>query len=224
MSAGGVVMPPVGHADIRVRGFVDFWNFQLALNRFLPKDFPMNWKEFGPWLAQQAGNVLSAPVDRIRYEGLNVYLSSGKGEREAKLKNWALTVLNRFPGVKVVHKERKAKSPPSCPVCHEKIVCCPHCQASMAGTIEKGIDTAIVTDMVSLAWAASYDVAVLVSANRDFIPAVELLGSKGIKVINASFAPGGMELAMKCWGTIDLKGARIPSRQAEIQIASRLVL
>jgi uncharacterized LabA/DUF88 family protein len=39
----------------------------------------------------------------------------------------------------------------------------------MRGMEEKGVDTRIVTDMMSLAWNGAYDVAVLVSADRDFI-------------------------------------------------------
>ncbi len=35
----------------------------------------------------------------------------------------------------------------------------------MIRTVEKGIDTAIVTDMISLAWANAWDVAVLVSSD-----------------------------------------------------------
>jgi uncharacterized LabA/DUF88 family protein len=83
---------------------------------------------------------------------------------------------------------------------------------SMAGTVEKGIDTAIVTDMIKLAWADSYDIAVLVSADRDFIPAVEFLGSKGLKVVHAGFPPTGMELARNCWASFDVKKQKLPEK------------
>ena len=42
-------------------------------------------------------------------------------------------------------------------------------QAEMRGTEEKGVDTHIATAMISLAWIDNYDVAVLVSSDRDFI-------------------------------------------------------
>jgi uncharacterized LabA/DUF88 family protein len=70
----------------------------------------------------------------------------------------------------------------------------------MRGTEEKGVDTRIVTDMISLAWANAYDVAVIVSSDRDFVPVAEFLQTKGIKVIHASFPPKGSELSQKCWG------------------------
>ena len=45
--------------------------------------------------------------------------------------------------------------------------------ADMRGTEEKGVDTHIATAMISLAWIDNYDVGVLVSSDRDFIPVVE---------------------------------------------------
>ena len=75
----------------------------------------------------------------------------------------------------------------------------------MVGTTEKGIDTAIVTDLLTLAWEGGWQVAVLVSADRDFIPAVEMLANKGYRVINAHFPPKGMDLARACWASIDLR-------------------
>ena len=59
--------------------------------------------------------------------------------------------------------------------------------------------------MLKLAWEDALDVAILVSSDRDFIPAVELLTSKGYKVINAHFPPRGMHLARECWASVDLK-------------------
>lgn len=74
----------------------------------------------------------------------------------------------------------------------------------MCGTQEKGIDTAIVTDMIKLAWADAYDVAVLVSSDKDFVPVAEFLQSQGIKIIHASFPPWGNELSQKCWGNFEV--------------------
>jgi uncharacterized LabA/DUF88 family protein len=71
--------------------------------------------------------------------------------------------------------------------------------------VEKGVDTSIVTDLLSLAWVGAWDVAVLVSSDRDFIPAVDLLQTKGFRVINAHFPPKGMDLAKSCWASIDLR-------------------
>ena len=78
----------------------------------------------------------------------------------------------------------------------------------MRGTDEKGIDTRIATDLVSLAWEQAYDIAVLVSSDQDFVPAAEYLQNKGVKVIHAGIANKGMLLKQKCWGTFDLPTSR----------------
>ena len=56
--------------------------------------------------------------------------------------------------------------------------------------------------MISLAWADNYDIAVLVSSDRDFVPVAEFLETKGIKVIHGTFPPKGAQLTKKCWGSI----------------------
>ncbi|MCY4047357.1 MAG: NYN domain-containing protein [Candidatus Dadabacteria bacterium] len=94
-------------------------------------------------------------------------------KKERNLRNWFENTLNRISGTHATLKHRqKVKSPPNCPVCQKTIPTCPHCNADMRGTQEKGIDTAMVTDMIKLAWANAYDVAVVVSSDRDFIPSI----------------------------------------------------
>ncbi len=78
----------------------------------------------------------------------------------------------------------------------------------MKGTEEKGVDTRIATDMIKLAWVDSYDVAVLVSSDRDFVPVVEFLSTRGIKTIHAAFPPQGSMLTQSCWGNISLSALR----------------
>jgi uncharacterized LabA/DUF88 family protein len=92
----------------------------------------------------------------------------------------------------------------------------PACQSSLRRTTEKGIDTAIVTDMMRLAWDDAFDVAVLVSADADFIPTVQMLHARGRMVIQASIAPSGRELARACWGSVDMTRAiaEIPRKDA----------
>ena len=75
-------------------------------------------------------------------------------------------------------------------------------QPDMRGTEEKGVDTHIATAMISLAWIDNYDVAVLVSSDRDFIPVVEFLETRGIKVVHGAFPPAASDLTRKCWGSV----------------------
>jgi len=191
----------------KVRVFIDFWNFQLMVNQVAPQGYRVDWKKFPLWLANQAcllvpGNLAQA----ARFEGAHVYLSyDPRSHGDRRLRNWATVTLDRFPGIQVICKERKSKGPPVCSSCHQQITECSHCGNRMIRTIEKGIDTAIVTDMIKLAWEEAWDISVLVSSDRDFIPAVEFLAAKGRKVINAGFPPKGADLARTCWAYLDLR-------------------
>ncbi len=186
----------------RVHIFVDFWNLQLSINAHRPHNYRLDWRKLSPYLIQQTEHVLGTP---LRFEGSTVYLSYNPATPQGKkLRHWGHNVLARFPGMQVVAKERKAKHPPRCPHCHRIIDRCPYCGAKMIGTVEKGIDTAMVTDMIKLAWEGAWDVAILISSDRDFIPVVEFLHNKGLKIINVHFPPQGAELARHCWGSIDL--------------------
>lgn len=188
---------------MKAKIFIDFWNFQLSLNEVAPANYRVDWKKVAPWLINQASAIVGTPLS---YEGMYVYLSHDpKNKKDNKLRDFALNVLDRFPGIHVTLLERKAKSSPVCPICHRHIDTCPHCGSALTGTIEKGVDTAIVTDILKLAWEGALEIAILASSDRDFIPAVELLTAKGYRVINAHFPPHGMHLARTCWASIDMK-------------------
>ncbi len=82
----------------------------------------------------QNASAAASAVVRVRY--------NPQKPEDAGLKKWALDTLDRFPGIRVIAMERKPKGPPNCPTCHAAIGTCPHCQAPMRGSIEKGVDTA----------------------------------------------------------------------------------
>lgn len=67
--------------------------------------------------------------------------------------------------------------------------------------VEKGVDTAIVTDLFSLAWQNAFDVAVIVSSDADFVPAAIRLQERGLKIVNAAWGGHGHHLAKACWGS-----------------------
>jgi len=183
--------------------FIDFWNFQLGVNNVATSTYRADWQKISPWLISQA----SAAVGRsLIYEGTHVYMSySPNSKKDAPLKDFATNVLSRFPGMQVSLVERKAQSAPTCPTCHKSIDNCPHCGSPITRMVEKGVDTAIVTDMVKFAWEGALEAAILVSSDRDFIPVVQMLAIKGYKVINAHFPPTGMNLAGACWASIDIR-------------------
>ena len=189
---------------VRVRVFVDFWNFQLSVNS-LEKSFRIDWLKLGRVLAQESLNVID-PTAKNEYQGMNVYGSYDPVSRnDIRLRRWALFTLDKFPGVQVTMLQRQRKRRGSiCPSCHSIVNTCPSCGSSMLGTEEKGVDTRIVTDMIRLAWVDNYDAGVLISSDRDFVPVVNFLETRGIKIIHGAFPPQASELTKKCWGSISI--------------------
>lgn len=55
---------------------------------------------------------------------------------------------------------------------------------------EKRVDVSIAVDMVSMAYSGEYDVAFLLSADGDFVPAVQAVRNMDKKVFAASPAYG----------------------------------
>ena len=89
-------------------------------------------------------------------------------------------MLDKLPGVHAVLLERqKKKGHPKCPQCQTEAPHCQKCGGDLRGTEEKGVDTRIVADMISLAWANAHDVAVLVSADRVSVPVAEFFSAVG---------------------------------------------
>ena len=192
----------------RARVFVDFWNYTLSM-RDVDADFRTDWSRLGPVLVAAAVGRINPQVP-CEYQGLNFYGSyDPASEGDQRLYRWATTKVDTFPGVSVsiVPRQRK-RSPPKCPACHHEVATCPSCGADMRGTEEKGVDVRIATDMIRLAWVDNYDVAVLVSSDKDFVPVAEFLETRGIKVIHGAFPPRGSELTRKCWSSIDVAGSR----------------
>ena len=190
----------------KTRIFVDFWNFQLDVIFKKGDKYRIDWTKLSPWLMNEAQKIVG---NKLNFEGMQVYMSfDPRKPADKNLRNWASNYLDRkVPGVNVIMKRRKPKNPPVCPTCQITIDPCPKCGNSIIRSLEKGIDTAIVTDLLSLAWEGAWDVAILLSSDRDFIPAVELLHKKGFKVLNGHFPPTGAHLAKTCWASIDLNKA-----------------
>ena len=198
----------VGH-PLRVKVFVDFWNFTLSM-RSVDPTFKVDWHKLGHCLAREAGLLIDYDAN-VLYEGMHVYGSYDPNKsQDGKLKHWFLNTLDKLPGVHAVIQERQRKRGfPRCPACQAEVFTCAVCGSDMRGTEEKGVDTRIATDMTSLAWANGYTCAVLVSSDRDFGPVVEVLQMRSIKVVHAAFPPAGSQLMQRCWGHLhvpDLRG------------------
>jgi len=192
------------HPRPRIRIFVDFWNFSLELRR-RDDSFRLDWSPIGQILTKEAGRLIDSAA-LPSYEGMHVYGSFDPDKpADAKFRNWFTNWLDKQPGVHArLLPRQKKRGYPKCPGCHTEVMRCAICDADMRGTEEKGVDSHIVKDMIALAWEDAYDAAVLVSADRDFIPVAEFLQTKAIKVIHGGFPPKGNDLSQKCWASINI--------------------
>ncbi|WP_375283177.1 NYN domain-containing protein [Marinicauda pacifica] len=188
----------------KIRVFVDFWNFTLSLRR-AQNGFMLDWTKVASVFTREASNII-APGVPYAFEAMHIYGSFDPAKPDdAKFRNWFSNWLDKQPGVHTVLLERQRKrNYIKCPACQAEAQTCQTCRADLRGTEEKGIDTRIVTDMISLAWSQGYDSAVLVSSDRDFVPVAEFLQAKGTKVVHAAFPPNGSQLSQRCWGNFSV--------------------
>ena len=196
--------------------FVDFWNFQLGWNEAAGRDalgrpVQCDWSKLPKSLVDKADAILTGAGNPpgLTLEETIVHASVNDSRdstpQDAKLRDWLRNWLDRQPSYDVKVRSRKAR-PRSirCRSCASEIAVCPQCTAPLTAAAEKGVDAALVTDLLSLAWQRAYDVAVLVSGDADYIPAVEYVQSQGLKVINAAWPTKGYELQGACWATFKL--------------------
>ena len=125
---------------------------------------------------------------------------SPQSKKDAPLKDFATNVLSRFPGIQVSLVERKAQSAPTCPTCHKSIENCPHCGNPIARMVEKGVDTAIVTDMVKFAWEGALEAAILVYQTAILFQWFKNAYNQGIKNHQCSFPANRNEFGWRMLG------------------------
>lgn len=189
-------------APLRIKTFIDFWNYELSMKE-VDNSFKTDWTQL-PSVLVEAVRDLIAPPHGVINQGVHVY-GSYHPRTELTLHRWATNTLASFPSYSVSFvKRQKKKTGPICPTCHTECADCPSCGNTMRGFGEKGVDTRIATEMVKFAWEDAYDVALLVSADRDFEPVINLLRAKNKIVIHGAFPPNGMVLTNASWGRIDV--------------------
>jgi hypothetical protein len=191
----------------RTRVFIDFWNFSLNWRDRAGGAY-IDWPQVPRVLLDEAKKRLEVAGvnEELSLEETLVYASyNPKTEPDRKLKGWLDSFLDKQPSFRVNTRERKAKRRSvHCPSCGHDNEKCENCGEPFVWAPEKGVDTAIVTDLLSLASEDAYDLAVLLSSDADHIPAVEWVQSRGRKVVNATWAHHGFDLAKTCWAAFEL--------------------
>lgn len=192
----------------RVRLFIDFWNFQLQWNDHMTPEKQCDWPRLpAKFTAEAQRRISMAGLEgALRLEETRVYASFNPGsEADAKLKGWLTNFLDRQVGFRVFVTERRDRPVKVyCRECGWNIGSCPNCSQPLVRSREKGVDTAIVTDLLSLAWEGAYDVGILVSSDADLVPCVGRVQEKGFKIINASWPGRGHDLARACWASFNI--------------------
>lgn len=186
----------------KIRLFVDFWNFQLDWNRLVGKTekgepVRIPWESILPRVLCEA--VGKKHGEKGTYAGTHVYASVDP-TGDAGLKKF-LHAMDSFQGYSVIVKDRKSRSGTiHCSECSNKIDNCPHCKARLRKTVEKGIDAAIITDMIQMAYDNTYDIAVLCSNDADLAEAVKFIQNRiGKPVYHLWFPDVGISLRNACW-------------------------
>lgn len=190
---------------MRARVFIDFWNFQLGWNQ-VANGGSCDWKKLPRTLVQAAQELLvsTGTEATLTLEETLVHASVNEAT-EKPLQTWLTNFLDQQPSFDVKVRTRRPR-PKSvyCRSCKTETDRCPSCSERFVSNGEKGVDAALVTDLLSLAWQRAYDVAILVSGDADYVPAVEYVQSQGLKVINAVWASKGHDLRNACWGSFRL--------------------
>jgi uncharacterized LabA/DUF88 family protein len=201
------------HGGLGVRGrtyvFIDFWNFQLNWNERLQAK--CDWERLPTVLVREADRVVNQIEDSGGSSGLHLaetrlYASvDPHNEKEGPLKGWLDNTVRRMTSYHVeIRERRRQRASLFCRNCHQATGRCPRCAEPFVRSVEKGVDSAIVTDMLLIGWQGSMDVVLVVSSDADLVPAVRALRDHGLRTVNASWRGHGHELAKACWGSFDL--------------------
>lgn len=187
-----------------VKLFVDFWNFQLAWNAHIRPDdgsddshVRIGWRNLPQTLIGELPSVLG-PTTEMAYKGTQVYASVNPipGSPDARLKGFLHGVLGQMTGYRVHVRDRRFKRDS-----------CPHCRAAIDRMVEKGVDSSIVTDLFDGAINNAYDIAVLISNDSDFVPAIQTIQERLNKqIIHVGFRRGGDHVRTAAWSHIILDG------------------
>ncbi len=188
--------------DPRIRIFVDFWNFQITWNAFQRNNGRDPNIARIPWDTSLTDAIVQRVNPKGIYVGTHVYASIDPNSApDRKLKGY-LHAMDGFPGYNVTVKDRRPASPIKCKNkdCRKEISQCPHCTEPIRRTVEKGIDAALLTDLIKGAFDNTFDQAVLISEDSDFVPAVKFIQERWTKqIIHVYFREKSHELRNACW-------------------------
>ena len=174
---------------MKVALFFDGKNFYKAFRRYAP-DLEIDYSKLANWLTGQVSGGGGDFVGARYYTGFTAPRESGLSAFSDFLNALEMQLgyfVKREPRVR-----RTAK--------------CNECGFTYTYHTEKRVDTRLVADMIHFAAVNAYDVAVLLSGDQDFAPAVDAVNALGKRVYLATWPGHGVskELRIRCYGQIRL--------------------
>ena len=175
---------------MKVALFFDGKNFYMALRRYAPA-LELDYNKLARWLADRVSGGNGDFVGAHYYTGFTPPNESGSEEFSDFLNGLEIQLgyfVKREPRVRRTSK-------------------CKECGFAYAYRTEKRVDTRLVADMIHFAAVNAYDVAVLLSGDQDFAPAVDAVNALGKRVYLATWPGHGVskELRIRCYGQIRLE-------------------
>jgi uncharacterized LabA/DUF88 family protein len=197
---------------LRVVVFLDYWNFQIGWNHRAPLnhqgkraacDF-LSLPQEAVALGEGAlGAQARAPLRLVQ---TRIYASHDPDNpKDLQNREWMTRILGQREGFSIRNTPRFARSEPTrCRECSHEVASCPRCKRPYKRAAEKTVDAAIIVDLLSMAWDNLYDVALLISSDHDFLPAIDTLHHHNMRVINGRWSDQGTRLADSCDASIRL--------------------
>ena len=180
---------------LRAAVFIDFWNLIRGAQSTLGKRAPeFEWDVLPEMLLSKAVDLMGTRQVRVAFELHGVYVYGSKAGSGLFSQQWFKDNLMKKPGFIVKTVSKKS----------EKLDC-RNCGAQFKRSREKGADASLISDLMWLAWQNRYDVAFLVSSDRDMIPTIERVQISGRRVI-AVTPSTALEVPSASFASISLEG------------------
>jgi hypothetical protein len=166
--------------------FIDGQNFYRSLLRY-DESLRVDYDKLARWITQSVGGPAAMFGGAYYYVGVS---ADAPAMVEGFLKGLELR-----PGYFVKREPRVRRSGR-----------CFTCGAEYEYTTEKRVDTRLVADLIHYAANGTFDAAVLVSGDEDFVPAVEAVNALGKQVWVATWSADELskQLRVRCFGEVHL--------------------
>jgi uncharacterized LabA/DUF88 family protein len=171
---------------MKVYIFIDGQNFYRALQRY-DETLRVDYDRLAAWITQAVGGPSAFFGGAYYYVGVS---PDAPPQVEGFLKGLELR-----QGYYVRREPRKRRTGR-----------CPSCGTDYDYTTEKRVDSRMVAELIHFAANGTYDAAVLLSGDDDFVPAVEAVNALGKQVWVATWSAEELstELRVRCFGQIRL--------------------